>query len=126
MITQRAYRKKVDVVKMLIDMYDNNPELVDRKRQFVQDNAYELQYNLPEDDHNFQETFEPHSRSLIGLRNLDAYGVAMRNSLLIHVNEMTHKRKDMYMYCPNKGVKIPYFVDWCIPTNSSEDIREDH
>lgn len=146
-----VYTKNVDVVKGLIYLYDQYPELVKAKQASIAKNGYALQYAVPHTHANMTDSIRDNGgnpsinplrgdggRSPLGAHNegrspldatfvgqSDAFDIIIDNSMRVHSGLASHGRRGHYMLCPDRSVKEAYYVDFCISTNSSVDIRED-
>jgi hypothetical protein len=110
--------ERVDMIKILLDMYNQQRELVYKKQQVIADNAIKLQYSIHVDANNTDNS-NSHNMNKPLNEIVDAYDIAIDNVLAIHTGRRSHARVAHYMVCEDKH---SYNVDWCVSTNSTVDV----
>lgn len=106
--------QKLNVIKILEDVFFNKSSLVLMKQQRIAEVAHTLQYSLITEAHND-----------VGVKKRDAYDVAMDNVLAIHSGKMSHNRTSDYILCQyvanRAGGHKMQTADWCNKTDSTVD-----
>lgn len=90
---------KVDVIETLRNIYVNQPQLIEEKRQHIRELAHQLQFSLVVHSNVTNQAEVYDKKRLNGDTVPDAYDIIMKKLLLIHSGKENHDRTSEYLSC---------------------------
>ena len=107
--------QRLNVVKALMKIAEEQPQLILEKRQKIRELAYQLQYSLINFDNSTNRSTVS-QKTIDGKKLLDAYDISMKWLLDIHSGRKTHDRISSYAECAQiHGAKNQMLqtAEWC-------------
>ena len=89
----------LNIMTTLHDIYINQPELIAEKRQYIRDNAHQLQFSLIKWNNITKKAEITIKKDKNNELIPDAYHITMRNLLDLHTGNMKHDRKSEFLSC---------------------------